>query len=92
MKKLDWFIYIICCTDKSLYTGITTDVKRRFQEHKNHRGAKYFYSHEPLAMVYIESIANRSLASKREYFIKKLSVIKKQQLISSKQNQLKLFI
>lgn len=79
---MSWFVYIIRCSDNSLYTGITTDVKRRFDQHKNNKGAKYFYAHTPVKVVYIETAMNRSIASKRESAIKKLSVDKKRQLFS----------
>ena len=79
---------MIRCSDNSLYTGISTDPKRRFNEHKNHQGAKYFYSHKPIEMVYIEIANNRSEATKREITIKKLAVMKKQQLILSSKNTL----
>ena len=77
----DWSVYIIACTDGSLYTGISTDVERRFEQHKNKKGAKYFYSHIPEKIVYIENNHTRSSASKREYRIKALSKIQKQLLI-----------
>ena len=76
----NWFIYIVECADKTLYTGITTDLERRINEH-NHssKGAKYTRSRRPVRMVYFEAVENRSLASKREYGIKKLS--RKEKLI-----------
>ncbi|HFB66065.1 MAG TPA: GIY-YIG nuclease family protein [Aeromonadales bacterium] len=77
----DWSVYIIACTDGSLYTGISTDVERRFEQHKNKKGAKYFYSHIPEKIVYIENNHTRSSASKRECRIKALSKIQKQLLI-----------
>jgi len=79
---------MIRCSDNSLYTGITTDPKRRFLEHKNHKGAKYFYAHKPVKLVYIEMVKNRSEASKREYAIKKLTANNKQLLIESSQNKI----
>jgi putative endonuclease len=79
---------MIRCSDNSLYTGITTDPKRRFIEHKNHQGAKYFYAHRPVKLVYMEIAKNRSEASIREYSIKKLTVNKKQLLILSSENKI----
>ncbi len=82
-----WFIYIIECSDKSLYTGISTDPDRRFDEHlathlrQGEKGAKYFYGRKPIAIVYREQSSNRSTASQREIVIKKLSRTKKQQLV-----------
>ena len=68
-----WFIYILECKDKTLYTGITTDVKRRFLEHKNKKGGKYTSSHPVKRVVYTEIFHTRSEALKREIKIKKLS-------------------
>ncbi len=68
-----WYVYIIEADDGSLYTGITTDVERRFEAHTNKKGAKYFYSRRPVRVLYVEECVNRSEASKREYAIKQLS-------------------
>jgi putative endonuclease len=79
-----WFVYIIRATDQSLYTGITTDVERRFAEHQSGRaGAKYFRGRSPEQLVRIESGYDRSSASIREAQIKKLSREQKLQLIGS---------
>jgi len=83
-----WFVYIIHCTDDSLYTGITTDVKRRYAQHAVQQGAKYFRGRKPKQLVYQESGHDRSTASKREIEIKKLSRASKFQLIASAQNQI----
>jgi putative endonuclease len=83
-----WYVYMIRCSDNSLYTGISTDPYRRFEEHKNHKGAKYFYARSPVKLVYLETSPDRSSASKRECFIKKLQVNKKHILITSAKNQL----
>jgi len=77
----EWYVYIIRCSDTSLYTGITTDVERRFSEHANHngkkegvqRGAKYFRARSPEEIVYVEGGHTRSTASQQEAVIKKLS-------------------
>jgi putative endonuclease len=83
---MPWFVYIIRCTDNALYTGITTDLQRRFNAHKNKKGAKYFYAHTPSEIVYTETAKDRSNATKRELSIKKLSHSKKILLINSKLN------
>ena len=70
---MEWSVYIILCQDGSLYTGISTDVHRRFQQHLNGTGAKFFRSHQPLRIVFIEAGHNRSTASAKENAIKKLS-------------------
>jgi putative endonuclease len=69
----DWKLYIIHCSDDSYYTGITTDVERRFEQHRTGKGAKYFYGREPVEIVYIEECRNRSDASQREAEIKGLT-------------------
>ena len=78
-----WYVYIIRATDQSLYTGITTDVERRFAEHKSGRaGAKYFRGRSPVEVVMVESGHDRSSASIREAQIKKLSREQKLELIA----------
>jgi len=77
-----WYVYIIRATDQSLYTGITTDVERRFAEHQSGRaGAKYFRGRSPVEVVFVESGHDRSSASIREAQIKKLSREQKFELI-----------
>lgn len=83
-----WFVYIIHCTDDTLYTGITTDIERRYTQHALQQGAKYFRARKPKKLVYLESGHNRSTASKQEMEIKKLSRASKFQLIASQQNQI----
>ncbi len=79
----DWFLYIVETEDGKLYTGITTDVERRFKEHcENKKGAKFFRSSAAKKIVYSEKLANRSEASKREAEVKKLSRSAKLELIS----------
>jgi len=72
---------MIECEDKSLYTGITTDLERRFQEHKDGKGGHYTRAHRPEKVVYSEKVSNRSEASKREAQIKSLTKDKKLKLI-----------
>ncbi len=80
----NWWIYIIEASDASLYTGITTDVERRFEEHLNcQKGAKYFNGRTPVRVVYREDGHTRSSASRRETEIKKLSRQEKKNLVTS---------
>ncbi len=73
---------MIRCSDASLYTGVTTDVERRFKEHQESRkGSKYARAKIPLRVVYTESSTSRSEAQIREHQIKKLSKIEKELLI-----------
>jgi len=78
-----WFLYIIRCGDGSLYTGITTDVRRRFEEHQrgDGRGSKYLRGKSPLKLVFKKKIGNKSLAMKVEYRVKKLSKITKEMVV-----------
>jgi len=81
---MSYYVYILECSDKTLYTGIATDIERRLDEHNNSdKGAKYTKIRRPLKLVYSEKSENRSSASKREYEIKKLSREKKLELIGS---------
>jgi len=79
---LSYFVYILECSDGSLYTGITTDVNKRLDEHNNStKGAKYTKARRPIKLLYEELSSNRSEASKREYQIKKFTRIQKLRLI-----------
>lgn len=78
----NWSLYIIEASDTSLYTGITTDIERRFGEHlRGQRGARYFNGRSPHRILYREDGHSRSSASRREAEIKKLSRRAKQRLI-----------
>ena len=79
-----YHLYILECSDKSLYTGITTDVHRRFAEHKALKGGHYTSSKRAVKIVYTEEHPNRSVASKREAEIKSLKRNKKLELIKNK--------
>jgi putative endonuclease len=83
-----WLVYMILCADNSFYTGITTDVERRFRQHADKRGAKYFRGHEPRGVVYLESGHTRGSASKREAAIKGLSRADKSLLLASALNEI----
>ena len=79
----DWFVYIIEAENGHLYTGITTDLERRFSEHKSKQGgARFFHTSSAKKMVFHEQHSDRSSASKREAMIKKLSRKAKIELIS----------
>jgi len=81
---MSYFVYILECSDNTLYTGITKDVNKRVEEHNTSpKGAKYTKARRPVKLLYQESSEDRSSASKREYAIKKLSRTKKLALIES---------
>jgi putative endonuclease len=85
---MDWAVYIILCTDNSLYTGITNDIGRRYHQHGSRQGAKYFRGRQPQQLVYIETGHNRSSASKRESVIKKMARLDKLRLLLSELNKI----
>jgi len=81
-------VYMILCSDNSLYTGISNDVERRIVQHASQRGAKYFRGRRPEQLVYLESGHDRSTASQREAAIKKLQRSDKERLIQSERNEI----
>ena len=69
-----WYMYIVECSDKSLYTGVTTDINRRVDEHNySKKGAKYTRSRRPVRLVYFEEFKDKSSAFKAESKFKKLT-------------------
>ena len=81
-----WYLYMVRSGDGSLYTGITLDVSRRFDEHRGLGGAKYkgaksLRGKEPLSLVFQQIVGNRSRASQFEYKVKKLRRIEKEALV-----------
>ena len=76
-----WYLYILRCRDGSLYTGITTDVDKRFEAHQAGKGAKYTRGRGPLEIVYREECGDHSAALKRELEVKKLTRAQKENLI-----------
>ena len=81
-----YYIYMLRCKDNTIYTGITVDIKRRMEEHfsKNEKCAKYTYTHNAKKLEAVWQTENKSLASKLEYAIKKLTKAKKEELIKNK--------
>lgn len=83
-----YYVYMLKCSDKSLYTGITTDPKRRLEEHLKGRASKYTRARLPVKMVYLEKSTDRSQASIREAEIKKLTRTKKLGLVKNSQDNI----
>lgn len=83
-----WQVYIILCSDGTLYTGCSTDAGRRFILHAGGRGAKYFRGRRPLRLVYVESGHTRSTAGTEEVRIKNLKRAGKLRLIASAVNEI----
>jgi putative endonuclease len=74
MANKPWFVYIVEAENGHLYTGITTDIDRRFNQHQTQQGgARFFHTSPAKKLVYQETQPDRSQASKREIEIKKLS-------------------
>ena len=80
---MSWYVYIVKCSDNSLYTGITTDITRRISEHNTKIGAKSLYGKLPVHLVYLEEKADQKIAAKREREIKRWKRSKKLKLISN---------
>lgn len=85
-KGFMYYLYLLRCADDTLYTGITTDLDRRIEEHNNSAlGAKYTRARRPVILVYSKKYRTRSSASRAEYKMKQLTREEKLLLIS-KQN------
>ncbi len=83
--KTDWTIYILRCSDNSLYTGITKNIAKRVEEHNSdgRLAAKYTRSRRPVLLVYEEHAASRSDATRRELEIKRMGKKAKEMLVQS---------
>jgi putative endonuclease len=87
--KSSWYVYILKCKDGTLYTGVTTEVKRRVAEHNTSpKGAKYTKARRPVTLVYTEKAKNRSMAGKREAAIKAFVRTEKQALIRAHRSKI----
>ena len=82
MEKI-WYLYMLCCGDGTLYTGITTDVGRRLQMHQTGKGAKYTRGRGPLTLVYQEKCTSHSQALQRETEIKAMRREEKKRLLEN---------
>ena len=76
-----WYVYILKCLDGALYTGLTDNLKRRFEEHSQGKGGHYTNHNRPLEILYHEPFKNRAQAEKREQRLKRWSHAKKLALI-----------
>ena len=79
-----WYVYIIRCSNGSLYTGSTNHVIRRWHEHREGKGARYLQANAPKGVVFVEEHPDRSQACKREYEIKQFTKQEKESLIQAK--------
>ena len=80
---MEWKVYIVKCSDKTFYTGITNNIKLRLETHNLGKGAKYTKSRLPVILVYLERVDDKSNALRREIEIKKLNRSQKINLINS---------
>lgn len=80
------YTYIVKCSDETLYTGWTNNLKKRLEAHNSGKGAKYTKNRRPVELVYFEEYDTKQEAMKREYAIKQLSRQKKLALIHSRQS------
>ncbi len=80
-----WQVYILKCADGTFYTGITTDLRRRLEEHNSSvLGAKYTRGRRPVKLAYFRKMKNKPLAAKVECLIKKMTKIAKKKLVKMK--------
>ena len=77
-----WYVYIVQCSDDSLYTGVARDVERRIRQHNDGRGAKYTRARRPVRLVHSEPAADRGSALRREQQIKRMTRLSKKRLIA----------
>lgn len=78
-----WYLYVVHCCDNTLYTGVTTDLKRRVNEHNtSSRGSRYTRTRRPVKLVYWKIFENRSNAQKAEYKFKQLTRKQKNEIIN----------
>ncbi|MGO9570890.1 MAG: GIY-YIG nuclease family protein [Desulfomonilaceae bacterium] len=82
-KEMSWFVYILRCSDNSLYCGITTDLDRRIGAHNSGAGARYTRSRIPVQLVWHVQAASKSGAFKEEFRIKRLQKDEKELLVAS---------
>lgn len=88
IQNQKWYTYMIRCSDNSLYTGVTTNIERRFKEHQeSKKGSKYARAKIPLRVVYQETHPNRSEAQIREAQLKKLTKAEKEKLVKSQESK-----
>lgn len=77
---ISWFLYLLECSDGSIYTGIAVDVAARYAAHEKGRGAKYTRSHPPRRLLAVFAYPDRAAASRAEYAMKRLSRLQKRSL------------
>ena len=93
MAGAEYSLYIVRCSDGSLYTGIATDVERRVREHESgKRGARYLRGRGPLQLEFCESLGSRGEAQQLEHRVKRLSRGQKEELIAGRRSLVELVV
>lgn len=82
-KAIPWYLYILKCKDGSYYTGITLELERRLEQHKQGKASRYTRARLPVEMIYSEPCRNHSKALKREYEVKALTRREKESLLDA---------
>lgn len=77
-----WYVYVLLCSNGSLYTGISNDPDARFTDHKNGKGGHYTRSHKPIKLLYTEKLESKSEALRKEFEIKSWNRAKKIRVLS----------
>jgi putative endonuclease len=88
MNKRQWFVYLVRCSDQSLYCGITNDLKKRLLAHNSGKGAKYTRSRRPVELVAASSEMTRNDALKLEYRVKRVSADRKYYELIKEENEM----
>lgn len=77
-----WYVYMVCCSDGTLYTGIAKDLEKRIEAHNSGKnGARYTRTRRPVKLVFAEEAGSRSAAARLEYRIKRLPLEMKNRLV-----------
>jgi putative endonuclease len=88
MNNTKWLVYLVQCSDKSLYCGISNDFESRLIEHNSGKGAKYTRSRRPVELIAVSPEMTKSEALKLEYRIKKLPADKKISILKREENEI----
>ncbi len=82
-SKSIWWLYVLACRDGTLYTGVTTDVARRFKQHVAGKASRYTRSRLPVTLIHQERCADRSSALKKEHALKSLPRAQKEEYLKA---------
>ncbi|MBP04546.1 MAG: hypothetical protein CMA72_07165 [Euryarchaeota archaeon] len=88
MNAKPWLVYLLRCSDNSLYCGVTNDLEKRITKHSTGKGAKYTRSRLPVELVWSSSDTGKSTAHKAEYYIKQQSKKRKELLVAGFDNNI----